>query len=118
MVLFKALQFVCDCGNRKLYHSVPIKEKKKKKKYLSHIKHIKHIILSLLLNFVLGSKKPEAVKNQGRLYSMKYCPFAHRVRLILTLKQIPHDIVNINLQNKPDWYFQVCKESFLINKFF
>ncbi|XP_029664155.1 pyrimidodiazepine synthase-like isoform X1 [Formica exsecta] len=57
-----------------------------------------------------GSKKPEAIKNQGRLYSMKYCPFAHRIRLILTLKQIPHDIVNINLQNKPDWYFQIHPE--------
>jgi hypothetical protein len=60
-----------------------------------------------------GSEKPPEVKGQARLYSMKYCPFSHRIRLILTLKQIPHDIININLQNKPDWYLQVCIKSFL-----
>ncbi|XP_072749607.1 pyrimidodiazepine synthase [Anoplolepis gracilipes] len=62
------------------------------------------------LHLAKGSKKPEAVKDQGRLYSMKYCPFAHRVQLILTLKQIPHEVVNINLQNKPDWYFEIHPE--------
>lgn len=105
MVLFKAFT-ICLWEQKAIPFSTNKRkeEKEKEKKYLSHIKHI---ILSLFLNFVLGSKKPEPVKNQGRLYSMKYCPFAHRVRLILTLKQIPHDIVNINLQNKPDWYFQV-----------
>ncbi|KMQ83763.1 glutathione s-transferase omega-1 [Lasius niger] len=90
-------------------HLVSIKERKKKKKKKKNTDYIAktQIILRSLLIFVSGSKKPEEMKGQARLYSMKYCPFAHRVRLILTLKQIPHDIVNINLQNKPDWYFQV-----------
>lgn len=60
------------------------------------------------LIFIAGSEKPTEVEGQGRLYSMAYCPFAHRIRLVLSLKQIPHDIVNINLQNKPQWFLQVC----------
>ncbi|RLU17148.1 hypothetical protein DMN91_011217 [Ooceraea biroi] len=59
------------------------------------------------LHLASGSEKPADVEGQARLYSMKYCPFSHRVRLVLALKNIPHDIVNINLQNKPDWYLQV-----------
>lgn len=38
---------------------------------------------------------------------MEYCPYAHRVRLVLKAKNIPHDIVNINLINQPEWYFKI-----------
>lgn len=62
------------------------------------------------LHLSAGSEKPAEVEGQARLYSMKFCPFAHRVRLILSLKKIPHDIVNINLMNKPEWYFQIHPE--------
>lgn len=54
-----------------------------------------------------GSEKPADVKGQVRLYSMKFCPYSHRIRLILSLKKIPYNVVNINLEDKPDWYFQV-----------
>ncbi|XP_078049092.1 pyrimidodiazepine synthase [Augochlora pura] len=57
-----------------------------------------------------GSQKPAEIKGQARLYSMKFCPFAHRIRLILSYKKIPHDIVNINLMNKPEWYFEIHPE--------
>ncbi|XP_076658502.1 glutathione S-transferase omega-1 [Halictus rubicundus] len=57
-----------------------------------------------------GSQKPAEVKGQARLYSMKFCPFAQRIRLILSYKKIPHDIVNINLMNKPEWYFEIHSE--------
>lgn len=56
------------------------------------------------------SQKPPEVKGKARLYSMKYCPFAHRIRLILSYKKIPHDIVNINLKNKPKWYLEIHPE--------
>ncbi|XP_076759712.1 pyrimidodiazepine synthase [Xylocopa sonorina] len=63
-------------------------------------------------NLHLGpnSEKPPEVKGQARLYSMKYCPFSHRIRLILCYKKIPHDIVNINIQNKPKWFFEIHPE--------
>ncbi|KAK5639948.1 hypothetical protein RI129_010759 [Pyrocoelia pectoralis] len=57
-----------------------------------------------------GSKKPEKAEGKLRLYSMEYCPFAHRARLVLLAKNIPHDIVNINLINKPEWYKDVHSE--------
>lgn len=62
------------------------------------------------LHLTAGSEKPAEVKGQARLYSMKYCPFSHRVRLVLALKQIPHDVVNINLKIKPEWYFEINPE--------
>lgn len=58
-----------------------------------------------------GSTLPPK-KDDGllRLYSMNFCPFAQRVRLVLKAKNIPHEIVNINLINKPEWYFQIHPE--------
>nr|QQL13764.1 glutathione S-transferase omega 1 [Hippocampus abdominalis] len=41
-----------------------------------------------------------------RLYSMRFCPFAQRTRLVLNGKDIKHDIVNINLRDKPDWFLE------------
>uniref|UniRef100_A0A8D0YZK9 Glutathione S-transferase omega n=2 Tax=Sus scrofa TaxID=9823 RepID=A0A8D0YZK9_PIG len=40
-----------------------------------------------------------------RIYSMRFCPYAHRTRLVLRAKGIRHEVVNINLRNKPEWYF-------------
>ncbi|KAF5294459.1 hypothetical protein FQR65_LT01585 [Abscondita terminalis] len=52
-----------------------------------------------------GSVPPQKVEGKLRLYSMKYCSFAHRVRLVLLVKKIPHDVVNVNIFDKPDWLF-------------
>ncbi|NWU74598.1 GSTO1 transferase, partial [Onychorhynchus coronatus] len=41
-----------------------------------------------------------------RLYSMRFCPYAQRTRLVLRAKGISHEIININLKNKPDWFFE------------
>jgi glutathione S-transferase len=38
---------------------------------------------------------------------MRFCPYAQRVRLILEAKRIPHDVVNINLKQKPDWFLRI-----------
>ncbi|XP_028586176.2 glutathione S-transferase omega-1 [Podarcis muralis] len=54
-----------------------------------------------------GSSAPGPVpEGVIRLYSMRYCPFAQRTRLVLKAKGINHEIVNINLKNKPDWFFE------------
>ncbi|KAF5282458.1 hypothetical protein FQA39_LY17573 [Lamprigera yunnana] len=63
-----------------------------------------------VLHLTEGSTRPENVPGKLRLYSMEYCPFAHRVRLVLLAKGVPHDVVNINLIKKPDWYFKVHPE--------
>uniref|UniRef100_A0A8C6XYM1 Glutathione S-transferase omega n=1 Tax=Naja naja TaxID=35670 RepID=A0A8C6XYM1_NAJNA len=41
-----------------------------------------------------------------RVYSMHHCPFAQRTVFILKAKGINHEIVNINLKNKPEWFFE------------
>ncbi|XP_060027354.1 glutathione S-transferase omega-2 isoform X2 [Erinaceus europaeus] len=40
-----------------------------------------------------------------RIYSMRFCPYAHRTRLVLRAKGIRHEVININLRNKPEWYY-------------
>nr|XP_058154468.1 glutathione S-transferase omega-2 isoform X3 [Dasypus novemcinctus] len=53
-----------------------------------------------------GSRPPGPVQEGViRLYSMRFCPYAHRTRLVLYAKGIRHEIVNINLKNKPDWFY-------------
>nr|CAD7392535.1 unnamed protein product [Timema cristinae] len=54
-----------------------------------------------------GSTEPPKEEGKSRLYSMNFCPFAQRARIICNVKKIPHDIVNIDLKNKPDWYFKI-----------
>ncbi|XP_040848091.1 glutathione S-transferase omega-1-like isoform X1 [Ochotona curzoniae] len=54
-----------------------------------------------------GSSPPGPVpEGVIRLYSMRFCPFAERTRLVLKAKGIRHEIININLKNKPDWFFK------------
>nr|AJE61309.1 glutathione S-transeferase [Dendroctonus armandi] len=54
-----------------------------------------------------GSVEPPRVDGLLRVYSHKLCPFAKRARIVLKAKNLPHDIVNINLTNKPEWYFKI-----------
>lgn len=41
-----------------------------------------------------------------RLYSMRFCPFAQRTRLVLHAKGIKHETINVNLKQKPEWFFE------------
>ncbi|KAL7383694.1 hypothetical protein ABVT39_016125 [Epinephelus coioides] len=57
--------------------------------------------------FAKGSAAPGPVPSDHiRLYSMRFCPFAHRTRLVLSAKGIKHDTININLKNKPEWFLE------------
>ncbi|KAI5735742.1 hypothetical protein M8J77_022069 [Diaphorina citri] len=51
-----------------------------------------------------GSQDPPTQEGKLRVYSMRFCPYAQRVHLILLAKKIPHDPVFINLNEKPEWY--------------
>lgn len=53
-----------------------------------------------------GSTCPPPVAGLMRCYSMKYCPYAQRARIILELKKVKHEIVNIHLRQKPEWLFE------------
>lgn len=50
-----------------------------------------------------GTKCPPLTPGVMRIYSMRFCPYAQRTRLVLQYKQIPHELVNINLKHKPKW---------------
>ncbi|XP_061181294.1 glutathione S-transferase omega-1-like [Saccostrea echinata] len=56
--------------------------------------------------FSAGSDVPELEIGKLRVYSMRFCPYAERTLLVLTHKNIPHEVVNINLKSKPDWFLQ------------
>uniref|UniRef100_A0A6I8NFU1 Glutathione S-transferase omega n=1 Tax=Ornithorhynchus anatinus TaxID=9258 RepID=A0A6I8NFU1_ORNAN len=54
-----------------------------------------------------GSAPPGPVpEGLIRVYSMRFCPYAKRTLLVLNAKGIKHEVVNINLKNKPEWFFQ------------
>ncbi|XP_044518492.1 glutathione S-transferase omega-1-like isoform X1 [Gracilinanus agilis] len=54
-----------------------------------------------------GSSPPGPVLDGViRVYSMRFCPFAQRTLLVLKAKGIKHEVININLKNKPEWFFK------------
>ncbi|XP_050573192.1 pyrimidodiazepine synthase-like [Bombus affinis] len=59
-----------------------------------------------LKHLAAGSVAPPIVSGKIRLYSMRFCPYAQRIHLVLDAKHIPHDVVYINLTNKPEWLLE------------
>ncbi|KAL2739711.1 pyrimidodiazepine synthase [Vespula maculifrons] len=53
-----------------------------------------------------GSVAPPIVPGKIRLYSMRFCPYAQRIHLVLDAKKIPYDVVYINLTQKPEWFLE------------
>ncbi|XP_077974168.1 uncharacterized protein LOC144429827 [Styela clava] len=49
---------------------------------------------------------PKKTKGTLRLYSMQYCPYAMRARLMLAKKNVEHEVINILLRNKPTWFLE------------
>ncbi|XP_029466198.1 glutathione S-transferase omega-1-like [Rhinatrema bivittatum] len=54
-----------------------------------------------------GSAAPGPVpEGLIRIYSMRFCPYAQRSRLVLAAKGIQHETINVNLINKPGWFLE------------
>ncbi|XP_065574366.1 glutathione S-transferase omega-1-like [Artemia franciscana] len=54
-----------------------------------------------------GSSAPAPVGGSDvRLYTFEFCPHGQRIRLLLSAKNIPHDIVYVNPKSVPEWYTQ------------
>lgn len=70
-----------------------------------HLFKLRLFIWSLV--YFTESCAPGAVPNGLiRVYSMRFCPYAQRTRLVLHAKGLENEIININLKAKPDWYFE------------
>ncbi|KAF8357565.1 gsto-1 [Pristionchus pacificus] len=52
-----------------------------------------------------GDPEPPLAPGRARIYSMRFCPWAERAVLYAAAKGIDVEIVNINLVEKPEWYF-------------
>ncbi|KAK3086629.1 hypothetical protein FSP39_021214 [Pinctada imbricata] len=52
---------------------------------------------------------PPLTEGTLRLYSMRFCPYAQRTRLVLAHKNIQYETVNVHLKPasaKPDWFLE------------
>ncbi|PAA82959.1 hypothetical protein BOX15_Mlig029378g2, partial [Macrostomum lignano] len=74
------------------------------KKAMSNQQQPANIIFESSKHLESGEPEPQLKPNLLTLYSMRFCPFAQRTRLVLQHKQLPHQIVNVNLVRKPDWF--------------
>lgn len=61
--------------------------------------------MSNQLSYAAGSTFPPQ-NGPLRLYSMRFCPYSQRVRLVLAAKNVPCEIVNINAKRRPEWYLE------------
>ncbi|XP_069111865.1 glutathione S-transferase omega-1-like [Argopecten irradians] len=57
-------------------------------------------------SFSKGSEFPALTPGKLRLYSMRFCPYAQRTRLVLAHKKIDFETVNVNLKDKPEWFLE------------
>ncbi|BFZ12825.1 hypothetical protein BsWGS_15865 [Bradybaena similaris] len=57
-------------------------------------------------SYASGTPFPPLKPGLLRLYSMRFCPWAQRTRLVLEHKNIPYETINIDLQNKPAWFLE------------
>jgi len=53
-----------------------------------------------------STEPPKKANGKIRIYSMRFCPYAQRALLGLQLKQIPFEVVNVDLIQKPEWYLE------------
>eukprot|EP00698_Gefionella_okellyi_P016239 TRINITY_DN4641_c0_g1_i1.p1 TRINITY_DN4641_c0_g1~~TRINITY_DN4641_c0_g1_i1.p1 ORF type:complete len:235 (-),score=33.98 TRINITY_DN4641_c0_g1_i1:63-767(-) len=55
------------------------------------------------------SIRPAEINTAGKLtlLSMSQCPYAQRARLALAVKGIEHHLFNVDLKNKPQWFFDL-----------
>lgn len=60
--------------------------------------------MSTTKHLTTGSPCPPLAPGVLRIYSMKFCPYAERTRLVLHAKDIPHETVNVNTYKKPEWF--------------
>ncbi|KAF8375686.1 hypothetical protein PRIPAC_82115 [Pristionchus pacificus] len=51
-----------------------------------------------------GDPEPPLTPGRGRIYALRFSPFAERVVLYAAAKGIDVEVVNVNLAEKPDWY--------------
>ncbi|CAG2172095.1 unnamed protein product [Oppiella nova] len=49
---------------------------------------------------------PRANPGLLRVYSDHTSPFAQRVLMVLTAKDIPHEVIHVNIWDKPDWFVE------------
>jgi len=54
-----------------------------------------------------GSQLPKLNEKGLTVFSMRFCPYAERVRLLLNYKQVPYEVVNIDLKSKPEWFLKL-----------
>merc|ERR1712062_898614 len=54
----------------------------------------------------VGSPAPVVNPERVTVYNMRFCPYAQRTILTLLAKNIPFDVVNINLKSKPEWFLE------------
>ncbi|GJQ70877.1 GstO2 [Trypoxylus dichotomus] len=65
------------------------------------------LITSESKHFATESTYPPKEDGILRVYSMNLCPYAERARIILLAKKLRHEIVNIDLKQKPLWYLKL-----------
>lgn len=66
------------------------------------------VIKDINTSICLGSSQPSFPDDgQLRMFSMRFCPFAHRVHLVLNAKNLPYHVFYINLSEKPEWYLEL-----------
>ncbi|KAF1760928.1 hypothetical protein GCK72_009181 [Caenorhabditis remanei] len=52
-----------------------------------------------------GDPEPPLAPGKFRVYNMRFCPWAEKAMIYVAAKGIDAEVININVTDKPEWYF-------------
>ena len=44
-----------------------------------------------------------------KIYSSARCPYAQRTRMLMIEKELPFELTEVDLSNKPDWFLKAVR---------
>lgn len=78
-----------------------------KSRFIPTFRAMASVITHDWVHYVRSASDPKPKTTQLTLFGHNLCPFVERVRLCLAEKSVAYDSVELDLSQRPDWYYEM-----------